>query len=111
MTIDKVTAYSSGEEDELWFIPIVLNDPASMAPIQRTSLATSLQGGRPDLDSIFSFHSHSPLQNTMLDQCCPTPISQHPIPISQHPIPMLRHLMPIPMLRHLMPMPMLYHQL
>jgi len=35
MTIDKVTAYSSGEEDELWFIPIVLNDPASMAPIQQ----------------------------------------------------------------------------
>jgi hypothetical protein len=32
MTIDKVTAYSSGEEDELWFIPIVFDDsslPAS----------------------------------------------------------------------------------
>lgn len=32
MTIDKVTAYSSGEEDELWFIPIVFDDASLPAP-------------------------------------------------------------------------------
>jgi hypothetical protein len=32
MTIDKVTAYSSGEEDELWFIPIVFDEASLPAP-------------------------------------------------------------------------------
>ncbi len=27
MTVDKIAAYSSDEEDELWFIPTALADP------------------------------------------------------------------------------------
>jgi hypothetical protein len=48
MTIDKVTAYSSGEEDELWFIPIVFDDASLPAPSpQGASPTTWASAGVP----------------------------------------------------------------